>query len=57
MKIVIKKTFGLRQKFHFVIVAKNGKILATSEKYVNHSDCLAAAELIQREIAGCIIHL
>jgi len=56
MKIVIKKTFGLRQKFHFVIVAKNGNILATSEKYVNHSDCIAAAELIQREIAGCPIY-
>jgi len=50
MKIVIIKKWWLKQKYHFRIVAGNGKILASSEGYYNLDDCVDAAESIQKEI-------
>jgi len=43
MKIFIVKKGWLKQKYHFVIKANNGKIIASSEKYYNHKDCYDAA--------------
>jgi uncharacterized protein YegP (UPF0339 family) len=56
MKIVIIKKWWLKQKYHFRIVARNGKILASSEGYYNQDDCVDAAESIQKEIPNAIIH-
>jgi len=43
MKIEIIRTKLLRQKYHFRIVASNGRVLASSEKYYNLQDCIDAA--------------
>ena len=55
MKIVIVTKGWLRQKYHFCIVASNGRILATSENYYNKTDCISAAESIQREVSTSFI--
>ena len=55
MKIVIIKKWWLKQKYHFRIIAKNGKILASSEGYYNQDDCVDAAESIQKEITNAKI--
>jgi len=46
MKIFIVKKGWLKQKYHFVIKANNGKTIASSEKYYNHKDCYEAASLL-----------
>lgn len=43
MYILIKKSGWLRQKYHFVVVAINGKVLCCSENYYNLQDCQSAA--------------
>lgn len=48
-KIVVKyrKTpVRRRQVYYFIVVALNGKTLATSEKYTNQKDCLDAARQV-----------
>ena len=50
MKIIFKRKGWLRQKWHFCIVAKNGRTLASSERYYNLVDCESASSTIQREI-------
>ena len=56
MKIVIIKKRWLKQRYHFRIVASNGRILASSEGYRKQADCLSAAESIQKEIPNAIIY-
>lgn len=35
------------KQFYFVIQAKNGKVIATSETYKRKRDCLKSAELVE----------
>lgn len=49
MRICIKRNPKVKQQWHFVIIAKNGRVLASSEKYLAKSKCLSAA----RKIVGC----
>ncbi|HSI85573.1 MAG: YegP family protein [Candidatus Methylacidiphilales bacterium] len=51
MKITIEK--AKNGQFYFNIKAANHKVLATSETYINRSDCKSAAESIAnaKEIA------
>jgi uncharacterized protein YegP (UPF0339 family) len=53
MKIVISKKGWFRQKWSFQIVARNGNILCSSEKYWNKQDCLDTVYLIQNHSEGC----
>lgn len=55
MKIEIIRNGFFRQKWSFRILAKNGKILATSEKYANRVDMVAAIDIIQKGALGCEI--
>lgn len=55
MKIVIKKTGWLKEKYHFNVVSKNGKVVATSEKYYNLIDCNDTIKLIQSQIPTAVI--
>jgi uncharacterized protein YegP (UPF0339 family) len=50
MKIVIKRNGWLRQKWHFCIVAQNGRTLASSGNYYNLVDCESAISTILTEI-------
>ena len=50
MKIKITKKGWLKQKYHFVIIAKNGKVIAVSENYNNLADCKSTAELFNLPI-------
>lgn len=50
MKIVIIRKNFFRQKWSFQLVAHNGRILASSEKYYNRVDLVNAIDLIKREI-------
>jgi uncharacterized protein YegP (UPF0339 family) len=49
MKFVLVKSGWLTQKWHFRIVADNGEILASSEKYNNRIDCYAAIRRIKND--------
>lgn len=55
MKIEIIRNGFFRQKWSFRIVAKNGEILAISEKYANRVDMVAAIDIIQKGASGCEI--
>ena len=55
MKIEIIRNGFFRQKWSFRIVAKNGKILASSEKYNNRVDMVAAIDIIQKGALNCEI--
>lgn len=55
MKIEIIRNGFFRQKWSFRIVAKNGKILASSEKYANRADMVKAIDIIQNGAKGCEI--
>lgn len=48
MKIVIIRKSFFRQKWSFQLVANNGRILCSSEKYYNRADLVNAIDLIQR---------
>jgi uncharacterized protein YegP (UPF0339 family) len=50
MKIEIIKKRLLKQKYHFRIVAKNGRTLASSENYNNLDDVLSAIDSIKFDI-------
>jgi uncharacterized protein YegP (UPF0339 family) len=50
MTIEIIKKKWLKQKFHFRIVARNGRVLCTSENYNNLGDVLSAIDSIKYEI-------
>jgi len=52
MKIKITKRWWLRQRWHFTIIAKNGKKLAQSENYNNRKDCLDTIYLLQKELSN-----
>lgn len=53
MKFEIKKNKG---QWYFRIVARNGKILAHSEKYKRKCDAARAVGIIQRQAAEAEIH-
>jgi uncharacterized protein YegP (UPF0339 family) len=55
MKIVITRKGIFKQKWSFKLVARNGKILANSEKYNNHVDMVNAIDIIRNEIATCTV--
>lgn len=55
MKIEIIRNGLFKQKWSFRILAKNGKILASSEKYANHIDMIAAIDIIQKGVKDCEI--
>ena len=55
MKIEIIRNGFFKQKWSFRIVAKNGKILASSEKYHNRVDMVTAIDIIQKGASGCEI--
>jgi len=55
MKIEIIRNGFFKQKWSFRIKAKNGKILASSEKYHNKADVYAAIALIQDNAKDCEI--
>jgi uncharacterized protein YegP (UPF0339 family) len=44
MHILIKKNFHIfGKKYHFVVIAQNGKILCSSANYWNKNDCYDTA--------------
>ena len=45
MKMKIKRS---GTQYYFNVVASNGQVLATSERYVNKADAKSAAESIKR---------
>ena len=55
MKIEIIRNGLFKQKWSFRILANNGKILASSEKYANRVDMVAAIDIIQNGAKGCEI--
>lgn len=55
MKIEIVKKGWLKQKFHFRIKAKNGKILASSEGYYNRQDLADTLITLMRELPNAEI--
>jgi uncharacterized protein YegP (UPF0339 family) len=55
MKIVIKKSGWLKEKYHFNVVAKNGEVVATSEKYHSLIDLNDTIRLIQKDIAQAVV--
>jgi len=55
MKIEIIRNGFFKQKWSFRIVAKNGDILAISEKYANRVDMVAVIDIIQKGASGCEI--
>jgi len=51
MKILIKKSKKwMIERYHFVIVAANSEVVATSEKYHNLTDCMHTAALFHLPI-------
>lgn len=50
MRVKIIKKGWLRQKYHFVILAANHKIIAVSENYYNLGDCVKTAKLFNLPI-------
>jgi uncharacterized protein YegP (UPF0339 family) len=57
MKIKITKHGWLRQKWHFSIVANNGKTVAQSENYRNYDDMMDTIQLLKKECATARIQL
>lgn len=55
MKFEIRRNGFFKQKWSFRIIAKNGKILASSEKYYNRIDMVHAIEIIQNGAKDCEI--
>lgn len=49
IKLYKHRTKTLKQAWYFTIVARNGEVLATSEKYTNKDDAVFAANVL---IAG-----
>lgn len=49
MKFVIKPSSG---QWYFTIVATNGRVLASSERYWNMSDAISAAQTIINQAGG-----
>jgi uncharacterized protein YegP (UPF0339 family) len=50
MKILIKKSM-FRQKYHFTVVASNGKVIAVSENYYNLKDLYDTVKLLQKDLS------
>lgn len=46
MKIIVTRARSLRQRYRFLIVAKNGQVVAQSELYRNRGDALKTARSI-----------
>ena len=47
MKIIIKKSRRwMKQRYHFVVKSRNGKVICVSEKYTNLQDCELTARLL-----------
>jgi uncharacterized protein YegP (UPF0339 family) len=55
MKIEIIKKGWLRQKWHFRIVARNGKTLAASENYHNRQDLADTLISLQKDLPNAEI--
>lgn len=53
MKIIIKK--AVSGELFFVLVAKNGKTLCTSETYKRKSGCMKAIRSIKKGITNCVV--
>ena len=54
MKIQIRKNPKVKQKWHFRIVAPNGRILASSENYLEKRKCARAASRILRSTSWVV---
>jgi uncharacterized protein YegP (UPF0339 family) len=52
-KFVLKK--GTTGKFHFSLLATNGKVIATSESYGTKASALNGIESVKRNAAGAEI--
>ena len=48
MKFLIKKSSD--NQFFFVLTAKNGKVIATSETYKLHSGCMKGIRSVQKTV-------
>lgn len=48
MTFEIRRSNSYLQPYYWRIVARNGKVLASSETYRNKQDCLAAIAIVQR---------
>lgn len=55
MHIDVYKSGLIFKDWRFRIVAKNNRILASSEGYKNRLDCISAAMLIQTEARHSVI--
>lgn len=51
MKIIIKK--AANNELFFIIVARNGRTLCTSETYKRQAGCMKAIKAIKKGIADC----
>jgi len=47
MKFEIRKSVSTTQPYYWRVVATNGKVLATSETYVNKADATSAAQSVK----------
>ena len=45
--VLIRSRLPRRQRWRWLIVADNGRTLASSESYTNRGDCEAAIELVR----------
>lgn len=48
MKIQVRVNPKVKQRWHFRIIAKNGKVLASSENYASREKCVYAGSLIMQ---------
>jgi uncharacterized protein YegP (UPF0339 family) len=55
MKIVIKKSGWLQEKYHFDVIAKNGEVIVTSEEYRQMIECNETIKLLQEEIGQAVV--
>jgi len=55
MKIKLIKS-RWRQRYHFVIVANNGEIVATSENYANKTDAVVIMKKLKDELCNANLY-
>ena len=55
MKFEIHKSASINQPYYWRIVASNGRVLASSETYVNKNDAITAAQSVRSDAATALI--